>query len=224
MKIAVFGKDAEKINYFQEELRQKGFTLSETPEIVFSIGGDGSFLLSERKFPGIPKLAIRDKDSLCRVCMVKNFDTALEALYNKKFSVKEFPKIEAVIRGKKLIAANEIAIRNKELYHAIRFSLSADSDYELIGDGIVLATAFGSTGYFYSITKQSFEKGFGLAFNNTTTCMKPMYFNNPKVRIKILRNTAHISADNNPDIVEAPEGEVIDLRGSDEVLRVICPS
>lgn len=224
MKVALDGKDKESVRELEEELKKLGVEVSSEPDIVLSVGGDGSFLIAERKFPGVPKLAIRDEESFCRVCGVSSLQEALNKLLQGKYTMKEYPKIEAVCGEKRLIASNEVAVRNKDVYHAVRFDVKAGGSTHdnLIGDGIVFATAFGSTGYFYSITKKSFESGFGLAFNNLTTEKNCIMLQEPDIEMYIKRNTAQVSADNNPDIIEVNDDDIIKFRRANEVLRVIC--
>lgn len=225
MKFALEGKDTQKVERLSKEIEGFGYKISENPDIVISVGGDGSFLIAERRFPGIPKLAVRDKKSLCRLCHNEVFENAVKVLAEGRFTIKEYPKVEAVTGKKKLVAANEITVRNKDVFHAIRFNVRiAGKEYDnLIGDGIVVSTAFGSTGYFFSITKKSFDGGFGLAFNNLTTKEDYITMHEPEIEMKILRNPAQVSADNDPDIIEVNKDDIILFRRSDEVLRVISP-
>ncbi len=56
-KVAVVLKDKSKLPFMQKLLKKKGLAyVSKNPTLVLTLGGDGTLFLSERKFPGIPKL------------------------------------------------------------------------------------------------------------------------------------------------------------------------
>lgn len=203
MKITLFGKKSNQIKTLVESI---GFSIvSKNPEAVITYGGDGTLLSAESKFPSIPKLAIRD-NSICIKCQNHEDKIVLIKLREGKLKLTKYHKLEGVLEGKKLLAINDFVIRNSLQMHAIRFKVFKNSkqiDSLIIGDGIVLATSFGSTGYFQSITKTNFSRGFGLAFNNTTIDLKAEYFNEKDtIKIVIVRGPATLTSDNNPENFE----------------------
>ncbi|MEM7816858.1 MAG: hypothetical protein QXZ20_03015, partial [Candidatus Aenigmatarchaeota archaeon] len=93
---------------------------------------------------------------------------------------------------------------------------------ELIGDGIVISTPYGSRGYFKSITRKTFEKGIGIAFNNTTKKMKPMIIDdNSIIEILINRGKGVIAFDNNPRLIRIKDRDVIKIKKSEKKARII---
>ena len=83
----------------------------------------------------------------------------------------EFMKIEAETKGQRLVGINEVLIHNAQVTSAVRYLVWIDDEaltHEIVGDGLVVATPFGSTGYYRSITHSTFQVGLGLAFNNST--------------------------------------------------------
>jgi len=220
MKIAVIGKNKKNVEIVKRNLKLFGQEIvTKNPDIVISHGGDGSFLYSERLYPGVPKIITRD-NSICHMCAQGEHVELIDKLIKKQFTIIENNKLHAVIikKRKKIIktAVNDIVIRNDEQYHAIRFNLFIDKSQinnEFIGDGIVVATPFGSTGYYYSITKSSFQKGIGIALNNTTT-KENKYKANKKIRFKLLRNSASLSVDNDKQIIKLNEGDVVEIKQS----------
>ena len=92
----------------------------------------------------------------------------------------------------------------------------------LIGDGIVVATPFGATGYYYSITQQTFKKGIGLAFNNMTRPINHLVLKeNAKIKVKILRSDTTVASDNDPHVINIKEGDEVEIRKSDKISRII---
>lgn len=216
MKVKVFGKDSKNI---QKLVKNLGFEIvNKNPDLIISFGGDGTLLSSEREYPGIPKLPIRNSN-VCVKCSNHKDKILLESLRAGKLTLKEYSKLETKISGKQLIALNDFVIRNQNPIHTIRFKIAGGE--LIIGDGVVISTPFGSSGYFKSITQKTFNSGFGLAFNNTTQNLKPQFFGrNESLMFKLVRGKAGLSFDNNPKVYNLPEGLEITFKLSDQVARI----
>lgn len=224
MKITLTGKSSENVepllkNFGLPADRQGFEIVEENPEIVISYGGDGTLLASERKYPSLAKLPIRNS-AVCKKCSEHEEEALLKKLLKGALKLKEYGKLETEIEGKKLLALNDFVIRNKDAIHSIRFRMPPDEKL-IIGDGIVISTPFGSSGYFKSITDQTFDSGFALAFNNTTDKMDPRYFkDNEQVTFKLVRGQAALTSDNSPDIYIIPEGMEIKFSLSDQKAKI----
>lgn len=197
--------------------------VTSNPEVVISYGGDGTLLTSEREYPGIPKLPIRDSQ-FCKKCPIHTDKVLLQALKENKLEFKEFKKLHTKIEGRDLFALNEFVIRNEQTIHAIRFFCFVNGVQQnglLIGDGLVASTPFGSTGYFKSITNKSFNQGFALAFNNLTEKKDPIYLNeNDAVSVKLTRGKAILTVDNNPEVFHISEDLPLNFKLSDQVAKI----
>ena len=229
MKLLLHGKNAKNI---EPLVKSSGFTIvNSNPDVIISYGGDGTLLTAERLYPDIPKLPIRD-NLVCKKCPDHDEKILLRGLLERKLNLKEYKKIETTIFYQTFLALNDFVIRNATPMHAIRFevtststSLSVNSashpDQLFIGDGIVLSTPFGSTGYFKSITGQTFEKGWGFSFNNTTEKMPPVFLKDgDSVTFKLIRGSATLSFDNSPDIFKIDEGSELQFKPSDKVAKI----
>ncbi|MBI4153249.1 hypothetical protein HY497_01885 [Candidatus Woesearchaeota archaeon] len=224
MKIMIVSRSKQRLSKHIETVRKYKRFISDKPEVIIALGGDGTFLAAERFYPGIPKLLVRD-DSICNKCDWNNLDEGIKRLLDNQFTIKEFNKLKTTLKGIELEGANDIVIRNVHPTHAIRFRLLVNNKIigdELIGDGIVVSTVFGSEGYFRSITKKHFEKGLGVAFNNITTIHEPLFIKPDSIiTIQITRGIAHVAADNNPVIAVADKGDKIVIRQSRNTARII---
>jgi len=215
MKIAVFGKTPESKSQLLKAVKKAGFTYSERkPDIIISYGGDGTFLLAEQKYPGIPKTLFRFS-KICNKCHNLPINHALDLLKKKKYKIISHKKLQARVGKKTLLATNDIVFRNATPTHAIRFKIWVNGkqiDDELIGDGVLVATTFGSTGYFYSITKKTFKKGIAIAFNNTTVKHDPIFLpEHAKIRILVTRGKVQLGADNQPKILTLGEKKSVTI-------------
>jgi len=193
-----------------------GFRLDEKePEMVITYGGDGSILHAETKYPGIPKLPIRESriSARCETYSLDQLPKILHKLGEGRFKTYELAKVEAYFKGRSLIGLNEVQIHAKVPTHSIRFSFEMNKHKvgEVIGDGIIAATPLGSTAYFRSAGGKPFRKGIKLLFNNTWPRHKPADLVSVAV-IRILRNRAWLAADNNEDMIELKPEDSVEIR------------
>lgn len=225
MKIQLYGKNAQDISDIAQKL---GFEIvNEHPDVLITYGGDGTLLAAERQYPNIPKLPIRDS-KVCKKCSEHETNHLLQLLKNDQIEITTQPKLETNFDGNTLIALNDIVIRNKSAYHAVRFNLMKNgekvTDYLIIGDGIVASTPFGSTGYYQSITKTTFKENFRIVFNNTVTTISPLEFTaDDKIILDIVRGPGEMTADNNPETIELMENNQVIIRVSDQTAQIYSP-
>lgn len=218
MKILLYGKNSKDLEGLVKKLGFEVVTLN--PDVIISYGGDGTLLSAERQYPGIPKLPIRNS-LICKKCSNHEDEAILKKLLANKLKLKEYTKLETTLLYKKFYALNDFVIRNSDPTHTIRFRTSKTKDKLLIGDGIVIATSFGSTGYFKSITDKTFNKGFGISFNNTTEKISPKILKDDEiVDVKLIRGKATLSFDNSSEIFTIDEGSEITFKLSHQVAKI----
>lgn len=245
MKIAIAGLKTTRIKRILAQHFPMG---GKTPDVVVSYGGDGTLLYSERIYPGVPKLAVRSssKCSACKSKKNKSIHKASEKIYcdsaigeiisrlkQKRFEIMKFDKIKGTAfmgrdgRAKRftLVGLNEVQVHNSNHSHAIRFEFCLNNaciEKEIIGDGVVASTAYGSSAYFYAITRKKFARGFGIAFNNTIRKQKPFFLKGKfKAEVRINRRNAVMLADNNPEDVDLKEGDRVVIEPAKEKARII---
>jgi NAD+ kinase len=228
MKVAICSRIKRK--KLRKILLKFGFkVMNRNPDFVLCYGGDGTVLFSERKFPSIPKLVVKDVKT-SRVCRKYDIpstkiESALQKIKSKKYEIIEEMKLEANFKGKKLTALNEVQVHNKLPTRAIRFSLKVNGKFfdNLIGDGVIVATPFGSTAYYSSVGGRKFEKGIGIAFNNLYSKKIKSFVvsENSKVIVKIKRGPALLIVDNYEKFIQLKEGDKVVIRKSEEKARFI---
>ena len=199
MKFFIVAKNKEVISPLKKELIKKGHIYTEeSPEVILSLGGDGTFLVAEDKFPEVPKFIVRIEEVNKKT--IEIFNECIIKLEKKSYNIKEYTKLESNFKNELLVASNDFIIRNKNQREAIRFRIKINNipyKSEFIGDGVVISTTFGATGYFHTITKKIFKKGIGIAFNNINREFRELVVkDNSKIEILITRGDAFFTSDN----------------------------
>jgi NAD+ kinase len=225
MKVAIVSETSQEVIQLLSPHNDFFEITDKNPEVVISYGGDGTLMKAEHRYPGIPKLYLKNSRVAKLGHQTKENNDIVNHLVRGAYSIEEVMKIELHIRGDVLIGLNDIVIHNENPRHGIRYSIEIDSvplRGEIIGDGVVFATPLGSTGYYRSITDSSFEVGIGVAFNNSTEQSDHMVLKeNRTIRIQITRGPAVCYADNQEKSVTLLEGEFAEVQKSKEIGRII---
>jgi NAD kinase len=222
MKLLVIGR---RKNFFEKEIRKekKLILVKNNPEVIVAFGGEGTFLYSEMVYPGIPKLLVYHS-SKCKKCDKHDYNKLIHALAHKKFKTVNFVKIEGLVNGKKLIGLNEINVHYKPPC-ALRFEVDINNKLvvrECVGDGLVISTPYGSSGYFYSVTRKTFNKGLGVAFNNTVKLIKEKIIpENSVIKVKIVRGPGVMCADCNKKTIPLKTGDIIKIQKHDSRAKIL---
>lgn len=233
IKVGLFGKNSDSIRHLIPEY---GLTLVEDhPDVLISYGGDGTLLSAERKYPGIPKLPIRDS-KVCKKCPIHTTEHLLQELAEGKILLEEYPKLQAKVHGEEITALNDLVIRNSVPMHALRFRVYLNKQSlpfaeakdgklvrpeVIIGDGVVATTVFGSSGYYQSITRKTISENFALAFNNTTFPVENIKFaKGDQIKVEIVRGPGTLSSDNNPKLITLKESDAVIIHASAHDARI----
>lgn len=222
MNVLTIGRDLPVINQL---LTQEGLTIVEKdPEVVVTHGGDGYLLKAERLYPGVPKLPIRH-NSICKSCVDHDTTHAIKALARGTISESRVYKLETTFQDKTYYALNEFSLHHVKPHQAIRFTVQVnDEEYQeqAIGDGVIVATPFGSHAYYRSITNSVFRLGIGIAFNNTTEPIDHMVVReSDSIKVTVTRGPAYFLADNDPDLPIVEEGQQLVIRQSDQFATLL---
>lgn len=225
MRVALFGNEAEAlVPHFE---RFPGLEIAESdPDVVVSFGGDGTLLAAELRWPGLPKVPVLNSrlghrcihhpagdviEALARGRMVSNGYTKLECLVNH-------PEPGSVDPDFTLSCLNEINVDMGRINSAVRFRLWIDDEpfdggAEIIGDGFIACTAFGSTAYFNAITRGIFQKGIGIAFKSASRQTNHLVVaEDVTVRFVITRGPALLAFDNSVDYVSLMDNDELIVR------------
>jgi len=216
MRVAICGRNLEDL---LDILAAYPVEVVETdPDVVISYGGDGALLGGERDFPGVTKCPIRDRRSNPK-CEVHTEEFVLDALLAGRLAQCELIKLVAAEKsGPRVVGINDVMISKEVISSAVRYRLWLDDVLhanQIVGDGLVIATPFGSTGYYRSITHSMFRVGIGLAFNNSTETLDHLVVDSDTVIVvEIIRGPAVLLADNDSARVRLNQGDCVTVRRS----------
>lgn len=222
-KFYIIGADSDQ---YKDIFTDLGFVVDKhNPDFVVSFGGDGTLLTSEFHYPGIPKLFLKNT-AIGKLAQNKKNQEIIDGFVQGRYFIKEYNKLKVTLNGDThLVAGSEINIHNTNPRSAIRFKIKVDDDYlhhELIGDGVIIANALGSTGYYRSITDSYFEVGIGVAFNNSTEAADHVVLDaKRKIKIEVTRGPAEIFADNQDVFFNAQEGDVLEISEISKTVKLI---
>jgi len=222
MKYILQGSDLDDI---RSKIDEAGLEeVQDSPDVVITYGGDGSLVGAERDFPGIPKVPIRSS-SICEKCSKHSTNEILKRLCNDELKKSQFMKVEVNFGKNRKIALNEVGIHMRNPASAVRFRLLVNDkphvQGEIIGDGLVVSTPFGSTAYFRSITRGTFRSGLGLAIMNSVIPIEwAILKETDQVGVEITRGPAIVLADNDPEQWRLEVGDKISFRAADESANI----
>lgn len=224
MRVIIYDYKYEEI---EPLVKKVGFEIvTKNPDFIISYGGDGTVLKAEYTYPSVPKIVLRGS-RICKKCSILSNEEVLKKVKAQKFEIKKIGKLEVHINGKILYAMDNILVHNKDPRHAIRYKVSINGKnmgHEVIGDGVVVATVLGATGYYRSITDSLFEVGIGLAFNNSIEQADHMVLReSSQIKLYIIRGTAEVFADNQEKNIELNDGEELLIKKSDKLVKLVIP-
>jgi NAD kinase len=189
--------------------------VDDNPDLVISHGGDGALLGAEREFPGVPKFPLRDL-AHNYPCPEHDPRIMLNQALAGELKSYEVSKIQACVNDETVVGLNDICLHRQNLASAVRFRLFINDEVyanQVVGDGLVAATTFGSTGYYRSITNSIFQTGLGLAFSNTTDPIDHMVLKESCViKLQIIRGPGIVVVDNDPKEIPVDTGDEIVLQ------------
>ncbi len=136
---------------------QTGHTMEQLDEAVdlfITIGGDGTVLYCQHHTTK-PVLGVNaGAVGFLTEVEQENVDSAIDAVVQGKHKIEERHRLRCTLDGEPLPdAVNEITLQTRRIAKLIRFQVTVDGDELDIyrGDGVIISTSTGSTGYAMSV-------------------------------------------------------------------------
>lgn len=218
MKVLLYGAKAPEL---QSELAKHGEIeiVRQNPDVVICYGGDGTLLAAELQWPGVPKAPLRNSRRGKR-CMAHPHHEVFDRLVKGQLHCNKYIKLQCRLHRHEqdtddasLIAMNEINVHMAHVNSAVRFTISLngepyDDGHEILGDGFVVCTPFGSTAYFKQITRGILYSGLGIGFKFPSEQVNHVVMpEDTVIRARITRGPAVLAFDNSPNYQSLHEGD-----------------
>lgn len=225
-KILLFGKDVKELLPLIKKFSQLK-VVQESPDFVLSYGGDGTLLASEHAYPCIPKIPIL-KSLRGHRCIPHPPEEVLRRLADDKLVPYRYMKLFCSVYpggtntpSHQFEALNEVMVEKGRINTAVRFKIWIDGisyegeDKDILGDGFMISTPFGSTAYFSNVTRGIFWNGIGIAFLATSEAVTHMILSeNTLVEVKITRGPAILAYDNSPISIPLQADDILVVKKS----------
>ena len=236
LRVVLFGAESRELRpLFDPHPRLR--IVESAPDVVVSYGGDGTLLAAELRWPGLPKVPVLNS-RLGHRCIPHPAPEVIGALAAGTLIRCEHIKLECEVQTPEpgrpgsdftLTCLNEINVHMGRINSAVRFRLwldghPFDGGAEIIGDGFVACTPFGSTAYFNAITKGVFSRGIGVAFKATSHRTSHLVVpEDVTARFLITRGPALLAFDNAPEYVSlTADDELVVRRHPQNAVLLTC--
>jgi len=223
MRTILFGADAPALKPIVARFESLEL-VKDDADVVVCFGGDGTLLSAELTWPGVPKVPIRNSRQGLR-CMPHPPEQVLKRLAHGDLYRSEYTKLQCTIRHADadvatatVSAMNEINVHMGRINVAVRYKLwvddvAYDEGEEIIGDGFLVSTPFGSTAYFKQVARGVLYTGFGIAFKLTPKVVNHLVVpETSTMRALITRGPAICAYDSSAEYFDLQEGDELLLK------------
>lgn len=123
-------------------------------DVIITVGGDGTILMA-LEYTDRPILAVNAGGvGFLSEIEPKYVGSAIDRILKKDYRVEERDRLSAWLNGQRLPdAANEVTVQTAKIAKLIKFQTAVNGEVmdTLRGDGVIVSTATGSTGYSLSV-------------------------------------------------------------------------
>lgn len=215
----------KQITMLEKTLHDKIAAYEAAHKVAIAYGGDGTVLDIVRQTNGKrPIIPIRNYS--CCSTHADFLDKLLDGKLESPLKLTRCPFITFSYNGISDRGISEVTLKNADPTSALRFDLSIDGHPHLknvISDGLIASTTYGSTGYFKSISRTIFScDGIGIAFIAPTQGINNLIANlSSNISITIIRETdAFLTADKVSQKVSLKAGDVIEISMADDAVSI----
>jgi NAD+ kinase len=155
LRISIEGRDKDSVHYASKLLKNYDIEISEDhPDMIEILGGDGSIYHKKRRRPILPiRLVDKTSQGFFADCSVLELKEIYDMLEEGKYRIEEHLTLDTYLNNELISnAINDVYVHFKDPRKAIRFDVRTNGNRlfessRLVGDGVIVATSLGSTGY-----------------------------------------------------------------------------
>lgn len=242
----VSASDDDLAARYAERLERAGYETLDAyrdDAVLVSVGGDGTVLHNAWRYDEPTILPVAKPDSEANTIQLDG-ETFLDGIAaveegsrGEDFRVETHPQLSAYRDGEELRgdfrALNDVNLHHRSPTGAATFRVrvvDGDAAYALdpaIGDGLVVATPFGATGYYRAIAGGGFTTGIGVAFNNIHKPRDALdsVVVSADARVEVAVDDADVpvvlARDNDPDAYALEPGAPVEIRRSERRVGIV---
>lgn len=236
LRVSVIAPSTEKQAVLETRIGTQFPTLqidTQSPDVMICYGGDGTFLYAEEHYPEVPKVLLRNT-MLCEQHAQETETDILGLLSTGEYAIRDHARLmvtgqkkneENLIADDFLVGTYDISIGHTRINTTIRMRVNINGraiSEEIVGDGLVVSTPLGATGYYQSITRSHFTSGIGIAFNNSVNTVTHMVVAEDSViSVEVTRGPGVLAADNQENMSELNTGDTMCIEKSDMKARLV---
>ena len=248
MRYYVSAADEDLAARYVDRLERAGYETVDAyrdDAVLVSVGGDGAVLYNAWQYDEPTILPVAKPDSegntiqLDEGTFLDGVRVLEEGTEGEDYRIETHAQLSAYRDGEELRgdfrALNDLNLHHRSPTHAAKFRIEiadGDTTYTLdraIGDGVVVATPFGATGYYRAITRSGFEEGIGVAFNNLhkpRDALESLVLSR-RGRVEVAVRDTHnassvlLARDNDPDAYVLRDGEPVEIRRSNYRVGIV---
>lgn len=152
-RVWVIGKDGigKEVEKLKDDISRLFILDERSPDAVVALGGEGTVFRVVKEYPNSSIFPVR-KSSFGALSQIGERDVmgALDNIKKGKCFIEKIMRIEARYKSFRVWGINDVSVlRDDESANRFRIFLNDKDIYKevLIGDGVICATPYGSTGY-----------------------------------------------------------------------------
>ncbi|ARM75030.1 NAD(+)/NADH kinase [Acidianus manzaensis] len=157
MKVKIVSKPSQQVQQITQKIveisRQLGFTIvnNEEPDVIIAVGGDGTLLKAIKL--GKPVITVKaGRRGFLMDIEPNSIEDALKRLKASNYTIEEYPLLEVKGDGFSSLSFNEIGILADQPETIVLDLSFLETELTVEGDGVLISTPQGSSGWSLSAT------------------------------------------------------------------------
>ncbi|MBU1197246.1 NAD(+)/NADH kinase [Candidatus Micrarchaeota archaeon] len=170
-------------------------------EAIILVGGDGAFLDSEKRFPGIPKLEINTGNVGFLSQINEKFDRPLDQFFSGKYRIEKRSKLLCKIGRRKIEALNDVHVYARKPSRPFNVRVFSESFDELFfTNAVIFSTSTGSTAHSFSVGGPLISPNLNVILMTPVAPLNPLlhpliFPSSEKITLEVVERKASFSVD-----------------------------